>query len=59
MDEEQNVNKFLVVFDDGSIYIFYTARNVGSTPEEDLKRMIPVTQKDGSVKEKTVEFVIQ
>lgn len=25
--EEENVNKFLVVYDDGTIYIFYTKPN--------------------------------
>ena len=31
--QENNVNKFLVVFDDGTIYIYYTGRE--ETPEEE------------------------
>ena len=33
--ESENVNKFLVVFDDGSIYIFYTNQDSKAEKEKD------------------------
>jgi hypothetical protein len=52
--EEENVNKFLVVYEDGTIYIFYTKPQ---QTEED-KRTVKIPGKDGAFKEVSVESVI-
>ena len=56
ISEEENVNKFLVVYEDGTIYIYYTK---AESPDEDLKRVITVATKDGGTKDMTVEKIIQ
>jgi hypothetical protein len=33
--ESENVNKFLVVFDDGAIYVFYTNQDSKAEKEKD------------------------
>lgn len=52
--EEENVNKFLVVYEDGTIYIFYTKPQ---QTEED-KRTVKIPGKEGAIKEVSLESVI-
>lgn len=54
ISEEENVNKFLVVYEDGTIYIFYTKPQ---QTEED-KRTVKFPNRDGVLKEVAVETVI-
>lgn len=45
ISEEENVNKFLVVYEDGTIYIFYTS---AQTVEDDkLTKTVKFPGKDG------------
>lgn len=53
ISEEENVNKFLVVYDDGTIYIFYS-----KIQQDEEKRTIPVLNKDGVQKDVPIETVV-
>ena len=52
--EDLNVNKFLVVYEDGTIYIFYTKAHLA----EEENKAFKIPSKDGPTKEIPVDQII-
>jgi len=57
ISEDENVNKFLVVYEDGTIYIFYTKPNA-MEDDPKVQKTVKFQAKDGVQKEYPMETII-